>query len=121
MNRIFLIPGENSVLVNLNVSWCSIRLSGALALAKVIGDNNKLISLDLSNNSFGNDSVDALTNSLARNMSLDLLDLTGNQIFCRFDTKTKEDPSILIIGKESLVYKLFAAAATNQTLKIFRV
>jgi hypothetical protein len=62
-----------------------------------------------------------LTTSLTRNLVLNELNLSGNQIFCRYDTRIKSDPSILIIGKEALVYKLFLAAATNQALKIFRV
>ncbi|CAF1323806.1 unnamed protein product [Rotaria sp. Silwood1] len=112
---------ENNILLNLDISWCSIRLKGTRALAEAIGENNKLISLDLSNNSFANDTVELLTNSLTRNMILNILNLSGNQIFCRYDTKIKEDPSILIIGKESLVYKMFVAAATNQALKIFQI
>lgn len=94
---------------------------GARAIAKAIGDNNKLISLDLSNNSFTNDTVEILTNSLTRNMILKDLNLFGNEIFCRFDTRIKNDPSVLIIGKEAMIYRLFVAAATNQSLKIFRV
>ncbi|CAF3294130.1 unnamed protein product [Rotaria sp. Silwood2] len=112
---------ENSVLLNLNISWCSIRLKGTRALAEAIGENNKLISLDLSYNSFANDIVELLTNSLSRNMILNVLNLSGNQIFCRYDIKIKEGPSILIIGKESLIYKMFVAAATNQALKIFQI
>jgi hypothetical protein len=115
------ILGDNNVLLHLDVSWCSIRLLGARALAKAIGDNNKLIALDLSNNSFTNETIEHLTNSLTRNMILCDLNLSGNQIFCRYDGRIKSDPSILIIGKESLVYKMLVAAATNQSLKIFRV
>ncbi|CAF0797887.1 unnamed protein product [Rotaria sordida] len=112
---------DNSTLLNLDVSWCSIRLMGARALAEAIGSNNKLISLNLSNNSFINDTVEFLTNSLTRNMTLNILNLSGNQIFCRYDTRIKEDPSILITGKESFIYKMFVAAATNQALKIFQI
>lgn len=112
---------DNNIVLHLDLSWCSIRLAGARALAKAIGDNNKLQVLDLSNNSLTNDAVDILTNSLTRNMILKELNLTGNEIFCRFETKVKEDPSIILIGKEAMVYRLFVAAATNQALKIFRV
>ncbi len=94
---------------------------GARALAKSIGDNNKLQSLDLSNNSFTNETVEILTNSLINNLTLKELNLLGNEIFCRYDTRIKNDPSILIIGKEALIYKMFIAATTNQSLKIFRV
>jgi len=94
---------------------------GARALAKSIGDNNKLQSLDLSNNSFTNETVEILTNSLTNNLTLKELNLLGNEIFCRYDTRIKADPSILVVGKEALVYKMFVAAATNQSLKIFRV
>lgn len=94
---------------------------GARALAKAIGDNNKLQMLDLSNNSFANDVLELLTNSLTRNVILTELNLTGNEIFCRFTTMIKEDPSIILIGKAANVYRLFIAAATNQALKIFRV
>ena len=115
------ISGDNNVLTHLDVSWCSIRLLGARALAKAIGDNNKLQVFDLSNNSFTNDTVELLTNSLTRNAILHELNLTGNAIFCRFTTQVKEDPSIILIGKEAHVYRLFVAAAANQALKIFRV
>jgi Ran GTPase-activating protein (RanGAP) involved in mRNA processing and transport len=94
---------------------------GARALAKSIGDNNKLLSLNLSNNSFTNDTIEILTNSLTRNITLKDLNLSGNEIFCRYDTRIKADPSILVVGKEALVYKMFIAAATNQSLKIFHV
>jgi hypothetical protein len=33
----------------------------------------------------------------------------------------KENPAILITGKDSQLYKMIVAAATNQTLKIFGV
>jgi len=94
---------------------------GARALAKAIGDNNKLISLDLSNNSFTNDTIEFLTNSLIRNMILKDLNLFGNEIFSRYDIKIRDDPSILLVGKEAFIYKMLVAAATNQALKIFRV
>lgn len=94
---------------------------GARAIAKAIGDNNKLTTFNLSNNSFANDSVEILTNSLTRNMILKELNLTGNEIFCRYDTRINNDPSILIIGKEAIVYRMLVAAATNQSLTIFRV
>jgi hypothetical protein len=94
---------------------------GARALAKSIGDNNKLQLLNLSNNSFTNETVEILTKSLISNMTLKELNLCGNEIFCRYDARIKTDPSILIIGKEALIYKMFIAAATNQSLKIFRV
>ena len=120
-NEDLSLIGDNNVLLNLDVSWCSIRLLGARALAKAIGDNNKLLSLNLSNNSFTNDTVEHLTNSLTRNMMLKDLNLSSNEIFCRYDKRIKDDPSIVIIGKEAIVYRLFIAAATNQSLKIFRV
>lgn len=94
---------------------------GARALAKSIGDNNKLLKLDLSNNSFMNDTVEQLTESLTRNMTLKEFNLASNEFFCRYDTRIKEDPSILLIGKEAIIYRMFVAAATNQSLKIFRV
>jgi hypothetical protein len=94
---------------------------GARALAKAIGDNNKLATLNLSNNSFANDTVEHLTNSLTRNSVLKDLNLSSNEFFCRYDTRAKDDPSILIIGKEALIYKMLVAASTNQALEIFRV
>jgi Ran GTPase-activating protein (RanGAP) involved in mRNA processing and transport len=94
---------------------------GARALAKAIGDNNKLFKLDLSNNSFTNDTVEHLTNSLIQNLVLKDLNLSSNEFFCRYDTKIKDDPSILIVGKEAFIYKMFVAAATNQALQIFQV
>ncbi|CAF1616877.1 unnamed protein product [Rotaria magnacalcarata] len=112
---------DNNILLNLDISWCSIRLSGTHALAEAIGDNNKLLSLDLSNNSFGNDSLDKLTSSLSRNMILTFLNLSENQIVSRYTTQIKEDPSILLVGSESSVYKLFAAVATSQALKKFQI
>ncbi|CAF0979777.1 unnamed protein product [Rotaria sordida] len=112
---------DNNMLLNLDVSWCSIRLMGAKALAKAIGDNNKLISLDLSYNSFTNDTIEILTNSLTRNMSLCELSLHGNQFICRYDATIKENPSLLITGKDCQVYKMIVSAATNQSLKIFRL
>ncbi len=117
----FSSSGDNNIVVNLNVSWCSIRLMGARALAKAIGDNNKLATLNLSNNSFANDTVEHLTNSLTRNSVLKDLNLSSNEFFCRYDTRAKDDPSILIIGKEALIYKMLVAASTNQALEIFRV
>ncbi|CAF4272632.1 unnamed protein product, partial [Rotaria magnacalcarata] len=60
---------DNHVLLNLDISWCSIRLLGAKALAKAIGDNNKLVSLNLSSNSFTNDTLELITQSLSRNMT----------------------------------------------------
>jgi hypothetical protein len=118
---LFSLSGDNNILLNLDISWCSIRLSGTHALAEAIGDNNKLLSLDLSNNSFGNDSLDKLTSSLSRNMILNFLNLSENQIFSRYTTQIKEDPSILLVGSESSVYKLFVAVAASQALKQFHV
>ncbi|CAF3149449.1 unnamed protein product [Rotaria socialis] len=112
---------DNNILLNLDISWCSIRLSGTLAIAEAIGDNNKLLSLDLSNNSFGNDSLDKLTSSLSRNMILNFLNLSENQISSRYTTQIKEDPSILLVGSESSVYKLLVAVATSQALKQFQI
>ncbi|CAF3366478.1 unnamed protein product [Rotaria sp. Silwood1] len=112
---------DNNFLLNFDISWCSIRLMGAKALAKAIGDNNKLISLDLSYNSFTNDTIESLTTSLTRNMSLCELNLHGNQFICRYDATIKENPSLLITGKDSQIYKMLISAATNQSLKIFRL
>ena len=94
---------------------------GARALAKAIGENTKLISLDLSSNSFTNDTVEILTNSLTQNKNLNILNLSGNQIFCRYDTKIKEDSSSLIVGREAIIYRMLTAAATSQGLKILKV
>ena len=94
---------------------------GARALAKSIGDNNKLLKLNLSNNSFTNDTLEYLTDSLTRNLILKHLNLSSNEFFCRYDTRIINDPSILIIGKEALIYKMFLTAATNQTLQILKV
>lgn len=77
--------------------------------------------MNLSHNGFGNEIVDKLTNSLSRNMTLNYLNLSGNEFFARFNTQIREDPSILIIGKESSVYKMLAAAATSQALRKFHV
>lgn len=86
-------------------------------MAKAIGDNNKLLSLNIANNSFTNETVDILIESLTRNVILVELNLEGNHISCRFDSRIHHDPSILIIGKEALCYRLLVAAATNQSLK----
>lgn len=103
------------------MSWCSIRLTGAKAMAKAIGDNNKLLTLDLSHNSFTNDTLELITQSLSRNMMLCELNLRGNQFISRFDATVKDNPTMLITGKENQLYKMIVAAAINQTLKIFRV
>lgn len=103
------------------MSWCSIRLAGAKAMAKAIGDNNRLLTLDLSHNSFTNETIDLITQSLSRNMMLCELNLRGNQFINRSDATIKENPTLLITGKENQLYKMIVAAATNQTLKIFRV
>ena len=108
-------------MLKLNASWCSIRLLGARALAKALGDNSKLTTLDLSNNSFTNDTVEHLTNSLARNLVLKELNLVANEFFCRYDTRIRDDPSIVIVGKEAMIYRMLVTAATNQALEIFRV
>ncbi len=65
--------------------------------------------------------IDLITNSLTRNMMLCELNLRDNQLICRYNITIKENPLILITGKESQVYKMFVAAATNQSLKILRV
>ena len=113
--------GENNIVLHLDLSWCSIRLTGAKALAKSIGDNAKLLSLDLSHNSFTNDTIDLLANSLKNNTTLSELNLRGNQLICRFDQTIKDNPLSLVNGKDSLLFKLLQAAATNSALKIFRV
>jgi hypothetical protein len=118
---LIFFSGDNNTLLNLDISWCSIRLTGAKAIAKAIGDNNKLIFLDISHNSFTNDTINLITNSLTRNMMLCELNLSGNQLISRFDVKIKENPKILVTGKDSQLYKMIVAAATNQSLKIFRV
>lgn len=107
--------------MSLDISWCSIRLTGAKALAKAIGDNNKLMSLDLSHNSFTNDTIELITNSLTRNVTLNELNLSGNQLICRYNGAVDENPLILTTGKDCQLYKMIVAAATNQSLKIFRV
>jgi hypothetical protein len=94
---------------------------GARAIAKAIGDNNKLLKLNLSHNSFANDTIEHITNSLTRNSVLKDLDLSSNEFFSRYDTRIRDDPTILIVGKEAFIYKMFVAATTNQALKIFRV
>lgn len=121
MNFLSFISVDNHVLLNLDISWCSIRLTGAKALAKAIGDNNKLISIDLSSNSFSNDTVELLTTSLTRNMTLCELNLHGNQFFSRYEIQLKENPSTLTTGKDCQIYKMLVAASTNHTLKILRV
>ena len=113
--------GDNNVLLELDASWCSIRLSGARAMAKAIGDNNKLIGLNLANNSFANDTLPILIESLKRNVILTELNLEGNQIFSRYDSRIREKPTILINGEESLLFKFLVAAGTNQSLKRFHV
>ena len=103
------------------MSWCSIRLAGAKAMAKSIGDNNRLLALNLFHNSFTNETIDLIANSLSRNMVLSELNLRENQFISRYDATVKETPSILITGKDCQLYKMLVAAATNQTLKIFHV
>ena len=90
-------------------------------MAKAIGDNNKLLSLNISNNSFTNETVEVLIDSLTRNLILVELNLEGNHISCRYDTRIRHDPSILLIGKEAVCYRFLVAAATNQSLKRLRV
>lgn len=109
--------GDNNVLIELDASWCSIRLSGARAMAKAIGDNNKLLALNLSNNSFSNDTLAILADSLKRNVILLDLSFEGNHFFCRYDTRIREKPSLLTTGEESLLFKFLVAAGTNQSLK----
>lgn len=118
---LLLVAGDNSTLLNLDMSWCSIRLTGAKAIAKAIGDNNRLLTLDLSHNSFTNDTLELFTQSLSRNMILCELNLRENQFVCRFDATIKETPTLLITGKENQLYKMLVAAGTSQALKIFRV
>lgn len=113
--------GDNNVLLELDASWCSIRLSGARAMAKAIGDNNKLIGLNLSNNSFANDTLPILNESLKRNLVLIELNFEGNHFVSRYDSKIREKPTILINGEESLLFKFLVSAGTNQSLKRFRV
>lgn len=113
--------GDNNVLLELDASWCSIRLSGARAMAKAIGDNNKLIVLNVSNNSFANDTLPILTESLKRNLILNELNLEGNHLFLRYESKIREKSSILITGEESSLFKFFVSAGTNQSLKRLRV
>ena len=118
---LFIELGENDILVNLDMSWCSIRLAGAKELAEAIGENSGLISLNLSNNSFTNDTIELLTNSLARNITLCELDLSDNQFICRYDVAVKANPRILLTGNGSELYKMIVSALTNQSLKILRV
>ena len=113
--------GDNNVLLELDASWCSLRQTGAQAMAKAIGDNNKLILLNLSHNSFGNSVVEILIDSLSRNLTLAELNLEENEISARYTSETHRDPKSLINGKEAFVYRLLLAAATNQSLKQFRV
>jgi hypothetical protein len=54
-------------------------------------------------------------------MALCELNLRGNQLVSRYDGTVKQTPSILITGKDCQLYKMIVAAATNHSLKIFRV
>jgi len=54
-------------------------------------------------------------------MTLCELNLCGNQLISRYDETIKDNPLILITGKDCQLYKMIVAATTNQTLKIFRV
>jgi hypothetical protein len=54
-------------------------------------------------------------------MTLCELNLSGNQLISRYDGTIKENPLVLITGKDCQLYKMIVAAATNQSLKIFRV
>jgi hypothetical protein len=75
----------------------------------------------LSHNSFINDTVESITRSLTRNTTLCELNLRDNQIISRYDGTIKENPNKLITGEASQIYKMIVVAATNQSLKIFRV
>jgi hypothetical protein len=116
-----VFSGDNHVLVNFDASWCSIRLMGAKAMAKAIGENNRLASLDLSHNSFTNDTLVSITSSLTTNTALSELNLRGSHFISRYEGPVKENPDSLITGKNSQIYDMLLAAATNQSLKIFRV
>jgi len=94
---------------------------GAKAMAKAIGENNRLASLDLSYNSFTNDTLVSITSSLTTNTALSELNLRGSHFISRYEGPVKENPDSLITGKNCQIYDMLLAAATNQSLKIFRV
>lgn len=119
--KIFLSLGENNTIVDLDISWCSVRLTGTTALAKAMGDNNHLRKLNLSNNRFSNETLEILIRSVQRNVILEEIDLSSNQFIIRFEPSYEKNPAPIITGSESLLYKLFLVASTNQNLKIFRV
>lgn len=112
---------ENLILVNFDVSWCSIRLAGAKAMAKAIGENSRLETLDLSHNSFTNDTLVSIKSSLETNTTLHELNLRGSHFISRYEGPVKENPDILISGKDSQIYDMLVTAAKNQSLKSLRV
>ncbi|CAF1418044.1 unnamed protein product [Adineta steineri] len=113
--------GENHLLAKFDASWCSIRLSAAKEMAKAIGENNRLESLDLSHNGFSNDTLGSITSSLSSNSALTELNLRGSHFVCRHEGADKYKPDRLITGKDCQLYDMLVAAATNQSLKIFRL
>ena len=112
---------ENTVLQHLDASWCGIRLAGAKAMAKAIGTNVRLSSLNLAFNSVANDTVGMLTRSLRRNCTLHELDLRGNQLIGQYNAAIEKSPATLVTGKQSELFQLIVAGATNRALRILRV
>jgi hypothetical protein len=106
----------------LDLSWCSIRLLGAKAIAKSIGDNNRLVSLNLSHNRFNNETLDTFAGAFARNMALHELNLRGNELTSRYDRLATQKRSIKNGNQiNDPLYHMLVAALTNHTLKVIRV
>ena len=90
-------------------------------MAKAIGTNVRLASLNLSFNSVANDTVGMLTRSLRRNCTLHELDLRANQLIGQYNADIEMRPAILVTGKQSELFQLIVAGATNRALRILRV
>ena len=84
------------MLQTLDLSWNSLRLKGALAIAQGLKSNQMLKVLNLSYNGFGNNGAIALADALKMNSTLTELDITYvsycsiiNHIVCDKDLLVK--------------------------------
>jgi hypothetical protein len=71
---------ENKTLTKLDLSWNSIRLDSAIALAESLESNDSLKVLNLGYNSFGDMPSQILAKALKTNKSLQELDLESNSL-----------------------------------------
>jgi Ran GTPase-activating protein (RanGAP) involved in mRNA processing and transport len=74
---------KNKKLTSLDLSWNSLRMSGAVAIGRALKKNKMLKSLFLQFNSFGDLGAQAVGYALKYNKSLQELDLSNNSIVPR--------------------------------------